>query len=118
MFLANQCPHCGGQYFVQNTHCAVCGGLLPAPVGTLTLYGIDQKFLIGGKVKVLLDGQVVCDLPKRDSVTLAITRPCEVSVKLGLNVFSEKMRVFPGTASRLQVKYNRWLGYFQLEIVK
>lgn len=108
------CPGCGAQVSDQSHVCTECGCPLNAEKGELIIYGLTQSFLIGGTLKVFLDGELVAKVHKREKVTLPITHICELSICCGSNPNKSQKIVFPNRTTRIQVVYNRLSGNFTL----
>jgi len=60
--------------------------------------GIQQTFLIGGKVKVLLDDVHVAGADKRQKVVIPSEKDCNLTIKCGINLVKGKRLIRAGQA--------------------
>ena len=109
-----KCPECGAEMPRSAAACGKCGHPLALPQGELTIYGIKQKFLIGGTVDVLLDGVVVAKVRKNEKITLPIVKDYELTIRCGINVMRGRKTVYAGQKTEIQVVYDRLTGGFKL----
>ena len=83
------CPECGKEISDKAPACIHCGYPLdkinanPIPQenkeGTVIIYGIKQKFLIGGTMKIYLDGVYYGDVKKNQSIEFKIYKDTEIT---------------------------------------
>ena len=122
-----QCPECGQQVSDKATSCIHCGfPIQPAvapqiqyakePEKSIAIvYGLQQTFLIGGTMKLYIDGEYVASVKKGDSVEIPIKRNCTLTAKCGLNPCKGKKELKVGKTSKIQIVYDRMLGTFMMQ---
>ncbi len=120
------CPECGQPVSDRADKCIHCGFPLRTETSrerafsnneksVAIVYGLQQTFLIGGTVKLYIDGEYIASVKKGDSVEIPVTRNCTLTAKCGLNPFKGKKELRVGKTSKIQIVYDRLLGTFMMQ---
>ena len=120
-----KCPECGSMVSNQAKNCIHCG----YPInennvsqlktqnneGTVIIYGLRQTFLIGGTMKIYLDGEYYDSVKKGASLEIKITKDTQITAKCGINVMKGKYLAKVGKLQKIQIVYDRLLGTFMMQ---
>lgn len=94
-----KCPECGNAVSDKAANCIHCGYPLnpvqpqtvryvaPLERSVAIVYGIQQTGLIGGTVKLYIDGDYVASVGKGDSVEIPVNRDCTLTAKSKIGTF-------------------------------
>lgn len=106
-----KCPECGKEVSDKAKVCINCGFPLEEEKSELTVFGLTQE-LIGGTMKLFLNGQPIGKVGKGEKITVPITSDCELTAKCGINPAKGKYSVKAGKKTVVRIKYNRMTGGF------
>lgn len=122
-----KCPECGNEVSDKATNCIRCGyPIQPQVLQTVQLvkepersvaivYGLQQTFMIGGTMKLYIDGEYVASVKKGDSVEIPVNRDCTLTAKCGINLCKGKKELKVGRTAKIQIVYDRLLGTFMMQ---
>ena len=122
-----QCPECGKDVSDQAPNCVHCGFPLHHPQSAAPqwsvqpersvaiVYGLQQTFMIGGTMKLYIDGEYVTSVKKGDSVEIPVVRNCTLTAKCGINPFKGEKQLQVGKTTKIQIVYDRLLGTFMMK---
>ncbi len=108
-----KCPECGQNVSDSATACIHCGYPLQKAKSELIVYGLTQE-LIGGTMKLFLDGNLIGKVAKGQKITVPITKDCELTAKCGINPMKGRYLIKAGKQTIIRIKYNRMTGGFIL----
>lgn len=108
-----KCPECGKEISDRAMACIQCGYPLKKEKSELTVYGLTQE-LLGGTMKLFLDGEFIGKVEKGQKITVPIIKDCELTAKCGINPMKGKYLVRAGKQTVIRIKYNRLSGGFIL----
>lgn len=104
------CSSCGKSLNLGVAFCSACGAKVkgaPSGAGKLIVYGITQKFLVGGTLKIYADGVLIGEVRKNEKVEFPITKNCIITAKCGVNPIKEKTSVKGGITTVIRYEYER-----------
>ena len=102
-----QCPECGKDVSDKATSCPSCGTPIKAPESKLIVYGLQQRFLIGGTMKLFLDDVFVGNVKKFDRVEFPITKDCVLTAKCGVNLSKGVCNIKAGEVTKVQIIFRK-----------
>ena len=97
---ASTCPNCGCPIFEKKEESKVI------------IYGLSQMGLLGGKLKIYVDGEYVGDVKKGQNLEFPIEKDCTITAKCGINPSRGKIEVKAGKTTKIKYEYNRISGCF------
>ena len=120
------CPECGQPVSDKAEKCIHCGfpfrtetmqeeTLARAEKSVAIIYGLQQTFLIGGTIKLYVDGAYITSVKKGESVEIPVNRNCTLTAKCGLNPLKGKKELRVGKTTKIQIVYDRLLGTFMMQ---
>ena len=105
------CSNCGKAISPGAAFCPGCGtkvgGASSSGESKVIVYGITQKFLIGGTLKIYADGVLLGEVKKNEKAEFPITRDCVITAKCGVNPIKEKTSVRGGIITVIKYEYER-----------
>lgn len=108
------CSNCGKAMSPGAAFCPGCGAKVGASSGgesKLIVYGITQKFLIGGTLKIYADGVLLGEVGKNEKAEFPITKDCVITPKWGINhALNDKTSVKSGITTVIKYEYDRVSG--------
>ena len=121
-----KCPECGKEVSDKATNCIHCGFPLNPIIPTVQIaskpeksvaivYGLQQTFMIGGTMKLYIDGEYVASVKKGDSVEIPVRQDCTLTAKCGINPCKGTKVLKAGKTSKIQIVYDRLSGSFMMK---
>ncbi|MBQ6467442.1 MAG: zinc ribbon domain-containing protein [Clostridia bacterium] len=104
------CSNCGKAMSPGAAFCPGCGakaGDKSQSESKVIVYGITQKFLIGGTLKIYADGVLLGEVKKNEKAEFPIARDCVITAKCGVNPVKEKTKVKGGIITVIKYEYDR-----------
>ena len=102
-----KCPECGKEVSDKAASCPSCGTPIKAPESKLIVYGLQQKFLIGGTMSLFLDDVHVGDVKKFERAEFPITKDCVLTAKCGVNLSKGVCNIKAGEVTKVQIIFRR-----------
>lgn len=112
------CPECGNKVSDKSKTCVHCGSPLQAPESKLIVHGLNERFLIGGTMRLYLDDVFVGEVAKFDRFETEITKDCTLRVECGVNTSKPSCQIKAGEVTKIQIIFRRGTtGGFYLQKV-
>ena len=102
-----KCPECGKDVSDKAVSCPSCGTPIKAPESKLIVYGLQQRFLIGGTMKLFIDGEYVGSVKKFDRAEFPITKDCVLTAKCGVNLSKGECKIKAGEITKVQIIFRK-----------
>ena len=102
-----KCPECGKEVSDSAKSCPNCGWLKESKV---IIYGITQRFLIGGTLKIFVDGILKAKVGKREKVAIPVEHDCTITAQCGINPLKGKVQIKGGRITTIKFEYDRITG--------
>ena len=109
------CSKCGKAMSPDAIFCSGCGtkvGGSSNRESKVIVYGITQKFLVGGTLKIYADGALLGEVKKNEKAEFPIARDCVITAKCGVNPIKEKTSVKAGICTVIKYEYDRITSSF------
>ena len=109
------CSNCGKAMSPGAAFCPGCGAKVGASSNgesKLIVYGLTQKFLAGGTLKIYADGVLLGEVKKNEKSEFPISNNCVITAKCGINPIKEKTQVKSGIITVIKYEYERVSGSF------
>ena len=121
-----KCPDCGRDVSDKASSCIHCGcSIVSVSMNTqkvqvvansvAIIYGIQQTGLLGGTMKLYIDGEYITSVKKWDSVEIPVKRDCVLTAKCGINFCTGKKLLKAGRTTKVQIIYNKKYGSFIMQ---
>ena len=112
------CPECGNQVSDKSKNCVHCGAPIQAPESKLIVHGLNERFLIGGTMRLYIDGVYVGEVKKFDRFEMPVTKDCTLSVECGVNASKPSCEIKAGEVTKIQILFRKGTtGGFYLQKV-
>lgn len=120
-----KCPECGKEVSDKAKACPNCGFPIndtkveepkeKEETGNVTIYGIRQGFLLGGTMKIYLDGEYFDSVKKGGTLKFKVNKDTKITAKCGINPAKGEIVVHANENIKIQIVYNRIGGNFWME---
>lgn len=95
---ANICPSCGCPVRVEKEESKVI------------IYGLSQVGILGGKLKIYIDGEYVGKVKKGQCLEIPINKDCTITSKCGINLSRGKIDIKAGKTTKVKYEYDKLSG--------
>ena len=109
-----KCEECGKEVSDKAKTCPNCG----CPISEekeeskVIIYGLSQMGILGGNLKIYVDGEYVGDVKKGQMLEIPIEKDCTITAKCGINPSKGKIDVKAGRTTKIKYEYNKLSGSF------
>ena len=109
-----KCSECGKEVSSKAKSCPNCG----CPIyeekeeSKVIIYGLSQMGILGGKLKIYVDGEYVGEVKKGQNLEIPIDKDCIITAKCGINPSKGKIGVKAGKTTKIKYEYNKLSGSF------
>ena len=107
-----KCSECGKEVSDKAKACPNCGNPIREEESKVIIYGLSQMGLLGGKIKIYIDGEFVGEIRKGQNLEIPIEKDCTITAKCGINPSKGKIDVKAGKTTKIKYEYNRISGSF------
>lgn len=116
-----KCPECGADVSDRACACIKCGCPLGSAAdessGTVIVYGLSQMNLIGGSLKIYVNGVHVGTVKKHGVLEFPIGEDSVITAKCGINPSKGAIEAKVGRTTKIKYDYNRITGCLVPQIV-
>lgn len=116
-----KCLECGADVSDRACACIKCGRPLGSAAdesgGTVIVYGLSQMNLIGGSLKIYVNGVHVGAVKKHGVLEFPIGEDSTITAKCGINPSKGAIEAKVGRTTKIKYDYNRITGCLVPQIV-
>lgn len=85
--------------------------------GKLIIHGLNQSFLIGGKIDIFFDTAKIGSVGKKDTAEFLFEKNVDLVLKCGVNPLKGHIELKNGMQTEIQCVYNRVTGAIQAQVL-